>query len=94
MENSYPFVIIRRGGYYVNVIANNRNAIREWKSHNIIRTNPKGKVNKGGTRAMRTLAQSIRLQKLSFFPATAQEVRNAPCFCKELMNRSGMIVRA
>ena len=93
MENSYPFVIIRRGGYYVNIIANDKTVIREWKSHNIIRANPKGKLRKSGMRAIRTIAQSIKAQKLTFYPATAEEVRNARCFCPELKDRSGMIGR-
>lgn len=87
------FVIIRRGGYYVNAIINDEKAIRAWKENNVPLVNPDAEPDKDGCRPNRTLNQSIRATCLSFAPASALQVERAKCYAPEYKYKYGLIRR-
>jgi len=85
-----PFVIIRKHGYYINSIENSADAISAWRKDNVIRTDFNAAPNRDGTFPKRKMDLAIRDQRLSFAPATAREVAQAPAFSRGYEFRYGL----
>lgn len=91
MAKKKPYVIIRRSGYYVNVIVNDEEVIKTWKENNVPRTNPNAQPNSYGIRPMRSIKQAVRATMLSFAPATQQEVDRAKAYAPEYKFKYGYL---
>lgn len=91
MKKTKPFVIIRRSGFYVNTILNNKRVISAWKRNNVPLADPDAEPDKNGIRPSRTINQSIKANCITFIPASALQVRSAKCYIPEYRNKYGII---
>ena len=91
MYEKKPCLIIRRSGYYVNCIPNMPDARRKWMENNLTRCNASGRVLKDGSLSGRDLIESMRVCFVSFTPASAWDVENAPVFVPSLAKQYGMV---
>lgn len=88
-----PFVIIRRSGYYINAIVNDKDAIRNWKANNIPLRTLSVENNEDEIQRRHTINQAVHEQYISFMPATARQVESAPCYLASFKYKYGNVTK-
>jgi len=85
------FLVIRRRGFYVNIIPNDPDIRQSWMENNLPRTDVKAQPNKYGLYPEKTLLCAMRDCLVSFTPATAQQAYDAPVYDHAVRFRCGLI---
>lgn len=93
MKKEKPFVIIRRSGYYINAIVNDKDAIRNWKANNIPFSTVSAEENEDDSQHRHTINQAVHEQFISFMPATARQVKFAPCYLASFKYKYGLVTK-